>query len=141
MLSRLVPLVSLAFTAGCLGTTAPAERQISPREGRPVLFVGNSLTYVNDLPLIVEALADSVPGLTPDQRLAPAMVAYPDFALFDHWADGTAVRVIEGNRWNVVVLQQGSSALDDSRVLLRDWTRRFDEKIRAAGARTAMYAV
>src|SRR5574338_908437 len=103
MLSRLVPLVSLAFTAGCLGTTAPAERQISPREGRPVLFVGNSLTYVNDLPLIVEALADSVPGLTPDQRLAPAMAAFPDYALEDHWANGTALRAIEKQTWSVVV--------------------------------------
>ena len=51
------------------------------------------------------------------------------------------MRAIEGSTWNVVILQQGSSALEDSRVLLRDWTTKFDEKIRAAGARTAMYAV
>jgi hypothetical protein len=38
-------------------------------------------------------------------------------------------------------LQQGSSALDESRQLLREWTIQFDEKIKAAGARTAMYAV
>src|SRR4030095_7080378 len=43
--------------------------------------------------------------------------------------------------WSVVVLQQGSSALDESRVNLREWTKKFDEKIRARGARTAMYAV
>ena len=107
-----------------------------------MLFVGNSLTYYNDLPLIVEALADSVPGLTPAQRLSTAMAAYPDYALYDHWADGTAVRAIDNKtKWDVVVLQQGSSALEESRVLLRDWTKRFDERIRAAGARTALYAV
>jgi hypothetical protein len=110
-------------------------------EGRPVLFVGNSLTYVNDLPLMVEALVDSLPGLTPAQRIATAMVAFPDYALEDHWATGTAVRAIDQGGWSVVVLQQGSSALDESRVNLRDWTKKFDTKIRAAGARTAMYAV
>lgn len=141
MFGRLAHLAALVLGLGCLGTDAPAGPQLASREGRPVLFVGNSLTYVNDLPLIVEALADSVPGLTPEQRLSTAMSAFPDYALYDHWSDGTSVRAIERSSWSVVVLQQGSSALDESRVLLRDWTKKFDEKIRAAGARTAMYAV
>jgi hypothetical protein len=141
MPARVLRLLALVTVLGCLGADAPAGPRLASREGRPVLFVGNSLTYVNDLPLIVEALADSVPGLAPAQRLSTATAAFPDFALYDHWADGTAVRAIDGGRWNVVILQQGSSALDDSRVLLRDWTKKFDEKIRAAGARTAMYAV
>jgi len=142
MRSRALRLLALASVLGCLGADGPTGPELSGRDGRPVLFVGNSLTYYNDLPLIVEALADSVPGLTPAQRLSTAMAAYPDFALYDHWADGNAVRAIDNKtKWDVVVLQQGSSALEESRVLLRDWTKRFDEKIKAAGARTAMYAV
>jgi hypothetical protein len=141
MISQLARVGLLAAALGCLGTAGPTEVNGLRREGRPVLFIGNSLTYFNDLPLIVEAMADSVPGLSPDQRLAVSMAAFPDFALFDHWDDGTAVRALEQNKWNTVVLQQGSSALDDSRVLLREFTKRFDEKVRAAGARTAMYAV
>jgi hypothetical protein len=139
MTARALRVLALAGVIGCLGADGPAGPQLSGREGRPVLFVGNSLTYYNELPLIVEALADSVPGLTPAQRLSTAMAAYPDYALYDHWADGNAVR--DQSKWSVVVLQQGSSALDESRVLLRDWTKKFDEKIRAAGGRTAMYAV
>ena len=127
MPTRLRHLLALASIIGCLGTDGPTEPKLSGREGRPVLFIGNSLTYYNDLPLIVEALADSVPGLAPAQRLSTAMAAYPDFALFDHWADGNAVRAIDNKTtWDVVVLQQGSSALEESRVLLRDWTKRFD---------------
>ena len=142
MVARLVArLVSLGAVIGCLGTSQPAGPSLPAREGRPILFIGNSLTYYNDLPLIVEALADSVPGLSPQQRLAATIAAYPDYALFDHWNDGTAVRALERNQWNTVVLQQGSSALDESRVLLREWTKKFDEKVRAAGGRTAMYAV
>jgi hypothetical protein len=141
MTSHIARFCLLAAAVGCLGTTGPTEVTVPRREGRPVLFIGNSLTYFNDLPLIVEALADSVPGLAAEQRLAVAMAAYPDFALYDHWAEGSAVRALERNRWDTVVLQQGSSALDESRQLLREWTIQFDEKIKAAGARTAMYAV
>lgn len=141
MLTRTLRLLSLAGLLGCLGADASAGPGRPAREGRPVLFVGNSLTYVNDLPLIVEALVDSAPGLTPAQRIAPAMVAYPDYALEDHWATGTAVRTIDQGGWSVVVLQQGSSALEESRINLREWTKKFDVRIRAAGARTAMYAV
>ena len=141
MPKRALRLLSLIGLLGCLGADDATGPQLANREGRPILFVGNSLTYYNDLPLIVESLADSVPGLTPDQRLSVAMVAFPDYALIDHWSEGSAVRALEQNKWNVVVLQQGSSALDESRVLLRDWTKKFDEKIRAAGARTGMYAV
>jgi hypothetical protein len=141
MPKRALRLLSLIGLLGCLGADDATGPQLANREGRPILFVGNSLTYYNDLPLIVESLADSIPGLTPDQRLNVAMVAFPDYALIDHWSEGSAVRALEQNKWNVVVLQQGSSALDESRVLLRDWTKKFDEKIRAAGARTGMYAV
>ena len=141
MLVRTLRVLALAGLLGCLGADPPAGPQLSGREGRPILFVGNSLTYFNDLPYIVEALADSVPGLTPAQRLSPAMVAFPDFALEDHWADATAVRAIAQGKWSIVVLQQGSSALEESRVNLRQWTKKFDERIRAVGARTAMYAV
>ena len=141
MKARALRILALASILGCLGADGPAGPELSSREGRPILFVGNSLTYYNELPLIVEALADSVPGLTPAQRLSTAMAAFPDFALYDHWADGTAIGAIDKTKWDVVVLQQGSSALEDSRVLLRDWTKRFDERIKARGARTAMYAV
>lgn len=141
MISRAARFLTLVATCGCLGGDEPTGVTLPPRDGRRVLFIGNSLTYYNDLPLIVEALADSVPGLAADRRLAVSMTAQPDYALFDHWNEGTAVRALEQNKWDTVILQQGSSALEDSRVLLREWTRKFDEKVRASGARTAMYAV
>ncbi len=141
MLARTLRLLALAGVLGCLGAETTAGPEPLSRDGRPILFIGNSLTYFNDLPLIVEALADSVPGLTPAERLAPAMAAFPDYALEDHWVNGTAVRAIDQGKWSIVVLQQGSSALEESRVNLRAWTRKFDERVRAVGARTAMYAV
>ena len=105
--------------------------------GLHVLFIGNSLTYVNNLPGIVEALADSAR----EPLLETRMVAKPDYSLEDHWADGDARRTIESGGWNVVVLQQGPSSLDESRALLLTYAKSFNDAITKVGARPAMYQV
>ena len=104
---------------GCLSTSAPTPQLIG--EGRPVLFIGNSYTYVNDLPGIVQALADSAGG----EKLAVATLAEPDFALVDHLAVGVAQREIAKGGWAFVVLQQGPSSVEANRDTLRQATRTF----------------
>jgi hypothetical protein len=113
-----------------------ASTMLAPASGgERVLFVGNSLTEGNELPLLVEALARA--GGRP---LAVDWVTRGGLSLEDHWALGTQNR-IAGGGYRFVVLQQGPSALAESRVNLREWTRRFDEVIRKAGARSALYMV
>ena len=68
-------------------------------------------------------------------------VAFGGFSLEDHWNEGSAKRAITRGGWSTVVLQQGPSALPESRVLLVDYTRRFDAEIKRVGARTALYMV
>lgn len=111
---------------------APAQ----PAAPLRVLFIGNSLTYVNDLPAMVAALGRSAG--TPIEYEA---VARPDVSLEDHWNQGDARRAIARGRWTWVVLQQGPSALPASRVLLIEYAKRFDGEIRRVGARTAIYMV
>ena len=67
-------------------------------------------------------------------------VAKPDYSLEDHWNERDARQAI-ARGWDVVVLQQGPSALTESRVLLVDYAKRFDAEIRKTGARTALYMV
>ncbi len=100
-----------------------------------VLFIGNSLTYANDLPAMVCAMARST-----GRPATCESVAKPDYGLEEHWNDGDARRAI-GRGWDVVVLQQGPSALPESRRLLVAYARRFDAEIKKAGARTALYMV
>lgn len=102
-----------------------------------VLFIGNSLTAANDLPAMVEAIAAAEPG----PRFECEVVAAPNYSLEDHWHQGDAVRAIRRGDWSVVVLQQGPSSLDESRVLLVDYAKRFADEARRAGARTALYMV
>jgi hypothetical protein len=102
--------------------------------GETVLFIGNSLTEANDLPLMVEAFSRAG-----GRALSVEAVTYGGFALEDHWNAGTQNRIAGGFRF--VVLQQGPSALPESRVQLREWTERFDGVIRQSGGRTALYMV
>ncbi len=102
-----------------------------------VLFIGNSLTYSNDMPAIVEALAKA----TGQQRLVYRMVASGGVSLEDHWKQGAVRKTIAQGGWDVVVLQQGPSALPESRVLLIEYSRKFAAEIRRAGGKPALYMV
>jgi hypothetical protein len=102
-----------------------------------VLFVGNSLTAANNLPAIVESLGRARGRYT----IATSAVTANDFSLEDHWNQGNARGTIANGGWSVVVLQQGPSALPESRVLLRDYATRFAAEATKAGARTALYMV
>ena len=102
-----------------------------------VLFIGNSLTAWNDLPSMLQSLA--VAG--GHERPVVQSVTRGGFSLEDHWNEGEAQKVIAAGKWHVVVLQQGPSALVESRQLLIAYTRRFAEVIRRAGAEPALYMV
>lgn len=101
-----------------------------------ILFIGNSLTYFNDLPLMVQALAaQSGKTLTADDITAP------NFALEDHFLGQTAHAALASGGYQWVVMQQGPSSLPASQNHLRTWARRFDPLIRAGGARPALFMV
>lgn len=100
-----------------------------------ILFIGNSLTYANDLPAMVCALARAA-----GRQAVCASVAKPDYGLEEHWNEGRVQKEI-ARGWDVVVLQQGPSALPESRRLLVSYARKLDGEIRKAGARPALYMV
>lgn len=118
-------------SAGCGQPSGPLPGDGDLR----VLFVGNSLTYTNDLPAMVGALAEA-DGVD----LSYAVEARPGFALGDHWDRGLADRISEVAA-DVVVLQQGPSSLESSRAYLVEWTERIDDVVRAAGGRSALFMV
>jgi hypothetical protein len=126
----LFPLL-LSLVGGC-GAGGP-----EPAPDLRVLFIGNSLTYANDLPTLVQRLGRS----DPSRPVIVATVAFGDYSLEDHWNQGGALRAITDQHWDLVVLQQGPSALPSSRSLLIDYGTRFAGEIRRTGARPAVYMV
>lgn len=115
----------------------PAPPPATPSVTLSVLFIGNSLTYYNDLPATLSGIAASA-----GDRIHTEMVAGPRQTLMDHLgADGAAEAAIRRGGWNYVVLEEGSSGDSASRATLVDAVRQFDVLVRAAGARTALYMV
>jgi hypothetical protein len=136
-LAIIFSFVILSLVFGATGKSEAQELKAPPRGGRmQVLFIGNSLTYSNELPLIVQALAKAA-----GQDLYVESVAFGGFSLDDHLRDGTARRAIESRRWNVVVMQHGPSSLPESRVELRGSAKKIAPLIRKAGGRPAFFMV
>jgi hypothetical protein len=100
-----------------------------------ILFIGNSLTSTGDIPGQVEKLAHAT-----GRAVMVETVAQPNFSLADHRQDGRALSGI-AKGWDVVVLQQGTSAQPSSRAELIAEAKRFSVEIRKAGARPALYMV
>ena len=124
--SAIVALTAIAVTA--------TERDTPPAR---VLFIGNSLTYANNLPAMIEAVAASA-GLR--GRIVCRGVAKPDYGLQEHWEDGEAIRGIRDGNWTHVVLQQGPSSQLDSRAILREYTKKFAFETKARGAKVILYS-
>lgn len=128
-------LASLCLTATACGSQEAPFEPISGNGPVRVLFIGNSLTYSNEMPdMLARLLRD-----TGSESVLVASIARPSYGLEDHWTQSvTFDRIAE--RWDVVVLQQGPSATE-GRPSLLEYSRRFAEPIRAAGAIPAMYMV
>jgi hypothetical protein len=124
-------MAAVAFIAAALLARPPAART------ERILFIGNSLTYTNDLPRMVRDAVAHGSGVVVDT----GTVAFPDFSLEDHWNDGRARRALQSGRWTIVVMQQGPSAGAEGRRVLREFAQKFAALARARGARAALCTV
>jgi hypothetical protein len=130
-------VLSLSCGASARSTLAASTASLkASKKSLKVLFIGNSLTEANELPLMVHALA-----YADHRNFVVDWVTIGGAALEDHWAEGSARRKLEDRRWNLVVMQQGPSSLPESRVNLREWAARWATVIYANRARPVMFMV
>jgi hypothetical protein len=124
------------LVAGVLALSAVSGAAGRPPSSLRVLFVGNSLTATNDLPAVTAAIAARA-----GRRLEYRTVVFPGYSLEDHWNQGEARAVLSTGRFDVVVMQQGPSALPESQVNLREWAIRWGAEARSRGTRLALLTV
>ena len=139
----------LFAAAGLLVTVAVAYAQpTSPVQAAPrerILFVGNSYTYFNNLPTVLEQFANNVqPG-----SLEAKMIVVGGATLKSLWENGEALKAIQQGGWTYVVLQEqstlGAGPSEDGIPQIHDssmffeYARRFDAEIHKAGAKTVFY--
>lgn len=119
-------IVRLLSTLGLAAAAFAAPAQVHAPEASPatepalalrVMFIGNSLTYTNNLPRMVAAVAASQPG---GPVIRTATYAIPGAELDDLWDDGHAAEALRGGEWDVVVLQELGGLLSCVRRSERD---------------------
>src|SRR3954467_4240967 len=126
MLRQLSAIACALVTSTCAASTANFEPL--PAGGHHVLFVGNSLTYANDLPATVAAIAASA-----GDTIYVAAAAEPNLALIDHVRGASdALAQIDRGGWELVVLQQGPTPAGVCRDTLVLAARLLAPRIRAA---------
>ena len=121
----------LALAVACT-SSAPPDDDPAPRS---VLFIGNSLTYTNDLPAMVTQVARAA-----HDSVRVAMAVGGNLAVIDHTNGATdAVAQIDRGGWTFVVLQQGPTPAGVCRDTLVIAAMRLAPHIGAVGARSALF--
>jgi hypothetical protein len=123
--------------------SAPLAAQTGARPVR-VLFLGNSYTYVNNLPEMFARLADAGRHPVETDMRAPG-----GWRLEDHWNKPDDRAAVRDGHWDFVVLQDQSTLGVDTVIdgkarvtsdrVFRPSADRWATEIAAAGARTLFY--
>lgn len=128
--------VFLALAACASEPVGPDIEEEEFGEGIRVLFIGNSLTYTNDLPGMLRWMLEEA-GVEVGRMTT---VAFPNYGLEDHWTGSAARDLIAEGGWAAVVMQQGPSATE-GRPSLLDYSQRFAAEIKQVGGSPALYMV
>ncbi len=112
-----------------------------PREVRKdelrILFLGNSLTYFNEMPWITEQVAASL-GVAPTLRAVFSGAS--GMTLRQHWQRGRAVTEIREGQYAYVVLQPQSSEIIRTPGETFRYAELLDGEIRRSGAKTIVFS-
>jgi hypothetical protein len=126
-------LTLLLLSSGLAGCS-PATGGNPPSTGS-ILFVGNSLTYTNDLPSLVAQVARAA-----QDSVEVGMAAGGNLAVIDHTNGATdAVARIDGGDWAFVVLQQGPTPAGICRDTLIIAAMRLAPHVQTTGGRIALF--
>ena len=101
-----------------------------------VLFIGNSLTFWNEMPSLTRRIAGSL-GAQP--ALATEFSGMGGATLKQHWEKGAALRRIREAKWDFVVLQAQSSEMMVRPNETKKYATLFDREIDRAGAKTVIF--
>ncbi len=115
----------------------PAAAQRYPARDLRVLFLGNSLTYFNDMPWLAEQVAESL-GVKP--ALQAVFEGRSGLTLRQHWDRGRAVRAIREGSYAYVVIQPQSSEIVRTPEETFRYAKLLDAEIRKSGAKTIVFA-
>lgn len=86
-----------------------------------ILFIGNSLTYTNNLPELVKKNA-KLKGIKVNFK----MIAFPNYSIEDHWNSGQVQKLISSKKYDFVIIQQGPSSQINGRKMLIEYGKKYN---------------
>ena len=124
--------------------TAPTAPAASTRPGRKrlallrkrVLFIGNSYTSHNDMPLMLQKLAEAAHE---QERVHFKRFTVGGCTLEKHWLRTGARLEVRKSTWDYVVLQEQSMRPIERRELMHKYARLFGAEIMMAEAKTVFF--
>jgi PKD repeat protein len=90
----------LLFMTIIVGSSTSLKAQINPLK---VLFIGNSITYFNDMPQLFESMAEDQ-----GHEVEVSMYAPGGTGFVHHYIDPNVHTLLSSTVWDIVVLQPGS---------------------------------
>ena len=116
-----ITLINLLLICFCFHAKCQSNlKQNFDKKDYHILFIGNSLTYTNNLPLLVKKHAKSQ-GI----NVKTKTVAYPNYAITDHWNEGEVQKLISSKAFDFVVIQQGPSSQAEGKKMLIDDGKKY----------------
>lgn len=101
-----------------------------------VLFIGNSLTFQNDLPGMLTFMCGAC---EPRFNIETAEVTISGSTLENHWKVGLAQKKIREGNWDFVVLQEYSTWPVKNKESMFTHMRLYDAEVKNVHARTLLY--
>ena len=124
---------------GGVSNVTQSQSVHAPRYALSVLFIGNSYTFVNDVPGQLVNIASSDP--TNNTQLTVQSVTKGGIGLKELWEEGTPLRVLNSRQWDYVVLQEQSfwAMFSSSVSEATHYAKLFDTAIRHSGSQPLLY--
>ncbi len=116
-----------------------SQHEVNKNSAKPsinILFIGNSLTFINNLPKLVRENA-KIKGL----KVRTRMIAYPNYAIEDHWNEGKVQKLISSKKYDFVIIQQGPSSQEDGRKMLIEYGKEYSLLCKLNDAKLAFFMV
>jgi hypothetical protein len=120
----------------CSPGLSPVDAKVAEGVDGTYLFVGNSLSYSNDLPTILQEIAAEF-----GQDIKADCLCKPNYALIDHWNDGDVIARINSQVYDQIILQQGPSSQAFGRSILLEYGPKVSTLANENQAKTSFYMV
>ncbi|WP_299110968.1 SGNH/GDSL hydrolase family protein [uncultured Winogradskyella sp.] len=129
-------IIYLMICQSCTSFKSPESTKNAKERSSTILFIGNSLTYTNDLPKLVKVIAKEK-GV----RVTTTMIALPNYALIDHWNDGTIQKEIRSKQYDFVIVQQGPSSQAFGKEILVNYGKKYSNLCEENSAQLCYFMV